>query len=280
MLPYPELDFRRTPVTLLLAAVVVAIELVCTLDPDRRLVYQSTWKLGILSTVWSGELWRPFTTTLLHGQMFGTPLLHAAFNVYWLVTFGRALEPFFGSLRYLLLLIVLAFCATMPSFLAGNWDTPIWAQNGTVGLSGVIYGLFGILWMGQRYRQDFRSVCGAEVIQFFVAWFLFCVAVGLFGVPIDNVSHGAGCLVGVLLGKSLFEKNRKWMWRTASAVVTLMLFSLAFAAPGHPLYRQHRREQSQWKHRPTIVIQVDSSRQDEQLPAGPEDEGEQGQSNL
>jgi len=239
MLPHPELNFRRTPVTLLIAAIVIAIEVVCTFDPDRRQVYYSVWKLGILSTVWSGELWRPFTTTLLHGVVFGGPLLHAAFNVYWLVTFGRALEPYFGSFRYLLVLIVLSFCATMPSFLAVNWDTPTDAQQGTVGLSGVIYGLFGVLWMGERYRQDFRSVCGVEVIQFFIACFLFCVVLTFFGEPIDNVAHGAGCVVGILFGKALFEPQHKWIWRTISALVTLILVSLAFGAPGHPLYTKH-----------------------------------------
>jgi membrane associated rhomboid family serine protease len=268
MLPYPELDFRRTPVTLLIAAVVVAIELVCAFDPPRREVYYSIWKLGILSTVWSGELWRPFTTTLLHGQMFGGPLLHAVFNVYWLVTFGRALEPYFGSFRYLLVLIVLAFCATMPSFLASNWDTPTDGQHGTVGLSGVIYGLFGILWMGERYRQDFRSVCGPEVIQFFIACFLFCIALTFLGQPIDNVAHGAGCIVGVLFGQALFQKERKWLWRSASAIVTLLLVSSAFAAPGHPLYRKHREAEAHNRSiRDGLQIQIIQPEQTDRLPA-------------
>lgn len=278
MLPHPELDFRRTPVTLLVAAVVVAIELVCTFDPDRRNVYYSAWKLGILSTVWSGELWRPFTTTLLHGQMFAVPLLHAGFNVYWLVTFGRALEPYFGSFRYLLVLIVLAFCATMPSFLASNWDTAPGPQHGTVGLSGVIYGLFGILWMGHRYRPSFQSVCGPDVIQFFIAWFLFCLAMSVAGSSIDNVSHGAGALVGVLFGKALFEPKHKWMWRSASAIVTLVLFSLAFAAPGHPLYEKHCRIQAIQRHGLTITIPIEPSRQPDRPPvAGPDEKaaGEQ-----
>ncbi len=169
MLPSPELDFRRTPVTLLVAAVAVAIELVCTFDPGRREVYAEGWRLGMLSPVWSGELWRPFTTTLLHANF-----IHAAFNVYWLVTFGRALEPFFGSVRYLLLLVLLACASTMPSFLVNNWSTPLDGQISGVGLSGVLYGLFGFLWVGRNYRSTFQEVCTPDIIQMLIAWFFFC----------------------------------------------------------------------------------------------------------
>jgi membrane associated rhomboid family serine protease len=240
MLPLPELDFRRTPVTLLIAAIAVAIEVVCTFDPARREVYGETWKLGMLSTVWSGELWRPFTTTLLHGN-----LIHVAFNVYVLVTFGQVLEPFIGSLRYMLVLALLACCSTMPSFLANNWDTPLDGQRGGVGLSGVIYGLFGILWMGQRFRHDFRRVCSPEVIQMLIAWFFFCIAATYLGIlPIDNVAHGAGCAVGILYGQAMFEPKRRSLWQSAAIVVTLLCIGSMFAAPGHPLYEKHMRNEA------------------------------------
>ena len=239
MLPHPELNFRRTPVTLLVAAVAVAIELVCTFDPGRREVYAEVWKLGMLSPVWSGELWRPFTTTLLHGNF-----IHVAFNVYWLVTFGRVLEPFFGSFRYLIVLVLIACSSTMPSFLANNWSTPLDGQIAGVGLSGVIYGLFGFLWMGQRFRPKFQEVCGPEVAQLFIAWFFFCIVLTYLRVmPIDNVAHGVGCLVGVLYGQALFEPTRRILWRAAAVLVTLFGIGSMFAAPGHPLYEKHVRNE-------------------------------------
>jgi membrane associated rhomboid family serine protease len=239
MLPHPELNFRRTPVTLLLAAVIIAIELVCTFDPGRREVYYTGWKLGMLSPVWSGELWRPFTTTLLHGF-----LIHAAFNVYWLATFGRVLEPYFGSGRYLLVLALLAGSSTMCSFLASNLNTPLDAQATGVGLSGVVYGLFGILWIGQSYRRDFTEVCGPEVVQLFIAWFLFCIVLTYLEVlPVDNIAHGAGCAIGVLYGLALFEPARRWLWRSAAVLVTLVCLGSMVGAPGHPLYEKKRHNE-------------------------------------
>ena len=102
--PFPELNFRRTPVTLTIAALAVAIEFVSMLDPSRRELYAVGYKMGMLSTIWSGEIWRPFTTTLLHGSP-----LHAAFNVYWLLIFGQALEPRLGSWRYLGIFVLLGY---------------------------------------------------------------------------------------------------------------------------------------------------------------------------
>ncbi len=236
MLPHPELDFRRTPVTLLVAAVAVAIELVCTFDPARRMVYANVWKLGMLSLVWSGELWRPVTTTILHGG-----IIHAAFNVYWLLVFGRVLEPFFGSFRFLAVLVLLACTATMTSFLVNNWSTPLDGQYASVGLSGVMYGLFGILWVGQRFQRKFYEVCPPEVVQLMIAWFLFCFPLTYLGVMrVDNVAHGAGCAVGLLYGQALFEPKKRILWRIAAVAVTLVALASMIAAPGHPLYEKYR----------------------------------------
>ncbi len=255
MLPHPELDFRRTPVTLLIAAVAVAIELVCTFDPARREVYSETWKLGMLSPVWSGELWRPFTTTLLHGSF-----IHAFFNVYWLVTFGRVLEPFFGSAHYLLVLALLACTSTMSSFLVNNWSTPLDGQISGVGLSGVGYGLFGLLWVGQRYRHSFQEVCGPEVVQLFIAWFFFCIVLTYLEVlPIDNVAHGVGCAMGALYAQALLAPTKRWLWRTVAILVTLASIFTMFAAPGHPLYKNHIRNEA-------IRVQIHQLEQADQPP--------------
>ncbi len=260
MLPQPELDFRRTPVTLLVAAVAVAIELVCTFDEPRRFMYLSVWKLGLRSTIWSGELWRPFTTSILHGSP-----LHAAFNVYWLVVFGRVLEPFFGSFRYLLVLVVLAFVSMVPSFLVTNYHSALSEQIPIVGLSGVIYGLFGITWMGRQHRRDMASVCTEEVVPLFIAWFFICIVLTYADIMrVANVAHGLGLIVGALAGQALFEPNHKWQWRSAAVIVTLVLLVPSFAAPGHPLYEQYRNNHDG---KPVIHIRIGQPRQADPPPA-------------
>ncbi len=278
MLPHPELDFRRTPVTLLVAAVAVAIELVCHFDPGRRDVYYSVWKLGLLSTIWSGEVWRPFTTCLLHGS-----LLHAGFNVYCLVVFGRALEPFFGSFRYLLVLIVLALTSMVPSFLVSNMDTALSGQTGIVGLSGIVYGLFGIAWMGRTHRQDMASVCTEDTVRMLIVWFFICILLTYTKMMnVANVAHGLGLIVGVLAGQALFEPKHKWLWRAGAVLVTLVLLVPTFAVPGHPLYEKHMEAKARDREPrgyPRIRFRIERSRPADQPPAeNPQEEPTDGTS--
>lgn len=241
MIPRPQIDFQRTPVTLIVAAVAVALELACTLRPELREYYQRDLKLGMLSTIWSGEVWRPLTSSLLHVN-----LMHAAFNVYWLVTFGTVLEPYFGSYRYLGLLVLLAYVSAMPQFLLSNLDTPLDAQRTAVGLSGVGYGLFGLLWVGRRWRTDFRDVCNDDTVRLFVLWFFLCVALTyLHLMPVGNVAHGAGLLFGALYAAAAFARRRRWLWITAATVASLLMLATVIAAPGFPIYEKEKTAQRQ-----------------------------------
>jgi hypothetical protein len=146
MLALPEINFKRTPATLIIMAVAVALEVVCTIDDlqggGRRLAYCNDY-LGILPLIWMGELWRPFTSTLMHGD-----LLHAGFNVYWLLIFGAALENHLGSYRTLGLIVLLGYVSMLPEYVIGSYhrEQPIMI----VGLSGIVYGLFGMLWIGRH----------------------------------------------------------------------------------------------------------------------------------
>jgi len=66
------------------------------------------------------------------------------------------------------------------------------------GLSGVVYGVFGFVWMHARYdRRRHYSMSGSDSVLIML-WFVGC-ATGLFG-PIANVGHAGGLLAGLLLG--------------------------------------------------------------------------------
>src|SRR5688572_855829 len=106
MLYFPPIDFRRTPVTLLLVAVTVALTLIREIDDNARKTYFI--KLVIWSEIWAGEFWRPLTTTLLHGD-----LLHAFFNLYCILLFGIPLETWIGSWRIAGLMALLGYVSSL-----------------------------------------------------------------------------------------------------------------------------------------------------------------------
>jgi GlpG protein len=227
----PEIDFRRTPVTILLAIAIIALEVVCTLDPARRLYYYQDCRLGLLRTVWDGQLWQPFTTAVLHGG-----LMHAAFNVYWLWVFGRVLEPRLGSPRFFLVCALLAYASMLPQFIVSNYSTAA-ATQAVVGFSGVNYGLFGMLWVGRRWEREFYDACNAATVRLMLAWFVLCIALTRLGLmPVANVAHGAGMLFGVLFGLACFAVPRRWAWRVLAALATMAVLSTLIACPGHKGY--------------------------------------------
>jgi GlpG protein len=229
MLPFPELDFRRTPVTLILAAVAVALEVVCSLDEPRRLHYYNA-AFGILPSIWSGEVWRPFTTALMHGS-----LVHAAFNVLMFVTFGPPLESRFGSFRFLGLVVLLGYLSMLPQFLVSTYDGGPLPM--IVGLSGILYGLFGILLVGRRWHLDLAMVCDASTVKFLIVWFFLCILLSYTGLlPVANTAHGAGLLFGVLFGLAIFDLPHRIRWRVLAVVSTLLVLATLIACPGHPYY--------------------------------------------
>jgi membrane associated rhomboid family serine protease len=235
MIPTPELNFRRAPVTLILGVLALGLEVVCFLDPERRSLYYNDFRLGIWIQIWEGEWWRPFTTTLLQGG-----LLHAAFNVYWLMVFGPVLEGWLGSLRTLALIVLLASFSSLAEFVLWPYVTGRPAA-GTVGLSGVIYGLFGILWVAARHRPEFREVCNKQTVQTFVVWFFFCIlSTWLDWMQVANLAHAAGLALGVLVGLAVFQNRRRWLWIPAASLISITMLATMIAAPGNPQYEQWR----------------------------------------
>lgn len=142
-----------------------------------------------LGRVSKGEAWRLLTPMLIH---FG--LLHLLFNMSWLWSLGRQIEHVHGSLAMLALVVA--------SALPGNLGQYYVTGPNFGGMSGVVYGLFGFVWMQARYdpRRRYRLEDSAAVLM--MIWFVAC-ATGLFG-PIANIGHGLGLVVGLLAGAPLY----------------------------------------------------------------------------
>lgn len=231
----PEFDFRRTPVTLLVIGVAAALEVVGLLAPAQRELYYNNY-LGILPNIWAGQLWRPFTTTLLHGGP-----IHALFNGYWFLVFGTALERRFGAGRFLGMVVLLAYVTTLPQYIVSNYSTPLSEQVGVVGLSGVLYGLFGMLLVGRRYESALAMVCDRQTVELLIGWFFVCVVATRFGLlPVANIAHGAGILFGILYGLAAFDRRRRWPWALLAAAASLLVLATLVYCPGHAGYEHYR----------------------------------------
>ena len=239
--PRLQLDFRQTPVTLLITAIAAALELACTFDPTLREALYLKYRLGILSPIWAGEVWRPVTTTLLHGGLF-----HAVFNIYWLLLFGSVVERRFGSWRMLGLFVLLAYVSMVPEFVISNFNRPLDEQNAAVGLSGVIYGLLGVVWMGRSKDPQFEAACSSETLALLLGWLVLCLPLTYFEVlPLANIAHAAGLAFGVLYGKAIFGKHRA-LYALLATAGTLTVFATLVYCPGHPGYEFHRHREQAW----------------------------------
>lgn len=77
------------------------------------------------------------------------------------------------------------------------------------GMSGVVFGLIGYLWMKGRTQPQQGLGIANEQLVMTVLWMLLCIG-GAFG-PIANAAHVTGFIAGILVGgrQSLWTQLRQ-----------------------------------------------------------------------
>ncbi|MEQ9067331.1 MAG: rhomboid family intramembrane serine protease, partial [Gimesia chilikensis] len=66
------------------------------------------------------------------------------------------------------------------------------------GLSGVVYGLFGYMWMKSLYDPQSSFFIPPNMVIILIGWFLLCIA-GVVG-NVANYAHGFGLGTGIVIG--------------------------------------------------------------------------------
>ena len=158
-----------------------------------------------------GEFWRPFTSAFPH-----TGIFHLAFNVYWTWVFGTVVEEVYGHLRTAAVFALFAFGS-------GTFEFALAA--GGVGLSGVGYGLFGLLWILSSRDDRFHDAVDQRTVRLFLGWFVLCVATTVLKIfPVANIAHAAGAVLGILLGVAITIPNRRT--QVTVAIIVLIIFGV------------------------------------------------------
>jgi membrane associated rhomboid family serine protease len=177
-------------VTYALLGVTVAVSLAAELSSEGRQIIEL---LGLFKpAVAEGELWRLWTVTLVHGG-----LLHLAFNMYALYLAGPLVELIYGPVRMLVIYLVAAAGGSIASFAFSTGP----GNSFSVGASGAIFGLFGVLFVAARLHMPVLDRRGRAIL----GQIGMLIAINLiFGfvafVAIDNFAHLGGLAAGLLLG--------------------------------------------------------------------------------
>ena len=181
----PKFDqtLPRTKVTLAATFACIFLYLLGQFNPSA-----GAWlddNLANLSSLWSSQPWRLVSYALLHGGV-----LHLVCNMSTLLRYGPVLEGHYGSRRYTLAL----FLCALGGGLASALGHLAMSQNvDSVGMSGAIFGLFGMLFGAyQRYR-----IFDAQQLRQQLTWLLVFSGVTLaWSGNVDNWCHLGGFLAG------------------------------------------------------------------------------------
>jgi GlpG protein len=145
---------------------------------------QVSWSTG-LPEICDGQVWRLLTPIFLHFS-----LLHILFNMLWLRDLGSLIEYRAGTLRLLMLVVVIGVASNFGQYLVSG---PMFG-----GMSGVVYGLFGYIWMRGKFDPSSGFFLTDQAIMIMVGWFVLCLVGIIPGVA--NAAHGVGLVLGMGFG--------------------------------------------------------------------------------
>jgi len=138
-----------------------------------------------------GEYWRLLTPAFLHFGIF-----HIVFNALWIWEFGRRMELLIGHGNFLLIFLATAIGANVGQYL--------WQPDSLFGgLSGVVYGLLGYIWIRHQLAPHPLLCLTPGIVPLMLAWLALCL-VGVVDWFIQggvaNGAHVAGLLIGAAFG--------------------------------------------------------------------------------
>ncbi|MBA2480237.1 MAG: rhomboid family intramembrane serine protease [Planctomycetes bacterium] len=184
----------RTPLTIALIVASIGVTLACDFG-QRSDVF--TW-LAVngfdteqrgdpraFTDIRQGQVWRLVTPIFVH--LNG---IHILFNMMWMHTLGKMIEQRQGWTTLAWLMLAFAIGSNCAQYLDNG------AHFG--GMSGVIYGLFGYVWIRGRLDRALGYELGQANVILMIVWFVLCYQ-GMAG-PIANSAHGAGLVLGMAWG--------------------------------------------------------------------------------
>lgn len=204
--------WRQTPVTFMLAGLCLLVTIVtgfgekqeetAALQVETRIItkevnnqYSYQPPAVPLQEIRRGEVWRLVTPIFIHMDP-----MHLIGNLMLGVLLGGMIERERGSWRLLIGVLLVAAASNLAQYAA---DGPRFG-----GLSGVVYGMFGYVWLMGRLAPESGLQISRETSMIMVVWLVVC----WFGVvgPVANMCHAVGLAMGLVLAGAEIVVRRAW----------------------------------------------------------------------
>jgi len=207
--------------------------------------YRSIAPLRMDVRAFERQEWRLVTSALPHRGP-----LHLVFALSCLWALGAPLEERLGSLVLLVLMLLFASVSAAAEYaLFGP----------SLGLTGVLFGLFGLLWVLGRRDTRMRGALTSLEAQLGLGVFALFVGLTVSGVwRAPNVAHAAGALSGMLAGVVIGDRGQR-LARWSSALGWLGLAAASCIGA--------------WRYRPRVNLAPDGGMDSAHLGALALDEG-------
>ncbi len=155
------------------------------------------------------EYYRLFTCAFLH-----IGIIHLLINMYSLYVIGTQVENFFGKIKYIIIYIISAICASLFSLVFSH-------NTISAGASGAIFGLMGaLLYFGYHYRIYLGNVLRSQIIPLIVTNLIigFCLS------GVDNAAHIGGLLGGLFTSMIVGVPEKKNKQDRINGIILLIIF--------------------------------------------------------
>jgi GlpG protein len=184
------------PLTLGLIAISVLVAIYSRLGEDT----QAIMRLFISDFTETGNFvqWHKYLPEIQHGQVWRlvTPIfihfgpLHILFNMLWLRDLGSMIEARQSSWTLAALVLVIAVFSNLAQF---YYDGPRFG-----GMSGVVYGLLGYIWMRGKFDPASGLYLHPTTVTMMIVWFFACFTPLI--PHIANATHAVGLAMGLAWG--------------------------------------------------------------------------------